>query len=141
MPLYHKWSIGSTKGKANKPKNCVTWAGLFCKSILHTYKLSRLYEHSFPELLPAASVMTLSRCRSTTLHGMTLHFLFQGLLDRKSLFRFAVHIAQFKIQPDDWNKCQTSFYGYARELATLRDGLSSAEQKEMFDLEVRGVNK
>ena len=63
--------------------------------------------------------------------------LFQGLLDKKSLFRFAIHIAQFKIGPADLNKCQISFYGYARELAVLRDGLAAVDQKEMFDLEVR----
>jgi len=59
----------------------------------------------------------------------------QGLLDRKNLFTFAVHIAQFTIGPEDWLKCQTSFFSFARELSTLRDGINTAEQKEMFDLE------
>ena len=63
-------------------------------------------------------------------------FCLQGLLDRKSLFKFAIHIAQFKIQPEDWSKCQSSFYGYARELFTLREGIAELENKQLFDLEV-----
>ena len=68
--------------------------------------------------------------------GNNVPFCLQGLLDRKSLFKFAIHIAQFKIQPEDWSKCQSSFYGYARELFTLREGIAELENKQLFDLEV-----
>ena len=70
------------------------------------------------------------------LKEITFLSVLQGLLDRKSLFKFAIHIAQFKIQPEDWSKCQSSFYGYARELFTLREGIAELENKQLFDLEV-----
>ena len=71
------------------------------------------------------------------LKEITFLSVLQGLLDRKSLFKFAIHIAQFKIQPEDWSKCQSSFYGYARELFTLREGIAELENKQLFDLEVQ----
>ena len=36
----------------------------------------------------------------------------------------------------DQRLCMRSFYSFARQLGTIRDGISTNEQKEMFDLEV-----
>ena len=47
-------------------------------------------------------------------------------------------MARYVIPDPDVNKCMTSFYGYARELSNMRDGIKSTDQKSMFDLEVSG---
>ena len=63
-------------------------------------------------------------------------FPFQGLMDKKTLFSFVVQVAEYKIPPPDMNKCMSSFFRFARELTSIRLGLSDPEQQVSFDLEV-----
>ena len=63
----------------------------------------------------------------------------QGLLDRKTCFKYACNVARYVVPDQDINKCMTSFYSYARELSNMREGIKSSEQKSMFDLEVRCI--
>jgi|ERR1712062_551898 len=59
----------------------------------------------------------------------------QGLMDKKTLFSFVVQVAEYKIPPPDMNKCMSSFFRFARELTSIRLGLSDPEQQVSFDLE------
>ena len=63
--------------------------------------------------------------------------LFQGLMDKKTLFSFCMQVAEFnKIPPPDMNKCMSSFFRFARELTSIRINISDPEQQVSFDLEV-----
>ena len=66
---------------------------------------------------------------------------FQGLLDRKTCFKFACNVARYVIPDQDVSKCMTSFYMYAREVSNMRESIKTPEQKNMFDLEVIGQTK
>ena len=57
-------------------------------------------------------------------------------MDKKTLFSFVVQVAEYKIPPPDMNKCMSSFFRFARELTSIRLGLSDPEQQVSFDLEV-----
>ena len=63
----------------------------------------------------------------------------QGLLPRGILFHFACSIAKYEIEAKDNGKCMSSFFSYARQLQTLREGIDTDGQKEIFDLEVNRV--
>ena len=76
---------------------------------------------------------------SRTQNGDKYFFFWQGLLDRKTCFKFACNVARYVIPDQDVNKCMTNFYMYAREISNMRESLKSPDQKAMFDLEVHGI--
>ena len=63
-------------------------------------------------------------------------YIFQGLMDKKTLYMFAIQIARFKIPPHEHSKCQQSFFRFARELTSVRLNMANPEQQIMFDEEV-----
>lgn len=60
----------------------------------------------------------------------------QGLLDRKSCFKYACNVANYPIPDQDVPRCMSSFFSYARELTNIRENIKTLDQKNMFDLEV-----
>ncbi|TRY71890.1 hypothetical protein TCAL_12111, partial [Tigriopus californicus] len=61
----------------------------------------------------------------------------QGLLNRNVVFRVGAYISKYRIEDADWKKSLNSFFSFARQLASVREGLGTLEQKETFDLEDR----
>ena len=70
---------------------------------------------------------------------MNLDVFLQGLLERSILFDFACRVAKYEVEQKDVRKCMNSFFSYARQLQTLREGIKTDEQKEIFDMEVNLV--
>ena len=58
-------------------------------------------------------------------------------MSKKQMFVFACHLSRYRIPPGDTATCSRSFFNFARQLANIRDGINTNEQKVMFDLEVR----
>ncbi len=61
----------------------------------------------------------------------------QGLLNKLMIFSFACHISNFDIAEEDRKRCLRSFFMFARQLSSIREGIKDSEQKEEFDLEVQ----
>ena len=64
----------------------------------------------------------------------------QGLLDRGILFTYACRIAKYEIEQKDHRKCMNSFFSYARQLQTLREGIKTDEQKEIFTTSRKNID-
>jgi len=61
----------------------------------------------------------------------------QGLLTKLQIFSFACHISNYEIADSDMRKCSRSFFMFARQLSSIREGIKEKSQRKEFDLEVR----